>query len=173
MSRKSIFCSLILVYILIYTTYNLRVALSMENVSKVIDDFDIPKLIIVGVGLFANVVVFLILVNLSWFFTSIGLTYNRGEKLADHQGIKKLDYYIIYFSIYSLHFAILIFLALFNWGDIINNFASTLKMMNVIVVIITFLTLIVYMYRCKVLTKISFVSILILNIINIGYSILS
>lgn len=170
MNKKTIFLLIFLIYISVYTLYNLQVVTSMMNTNPGIQKLEIPKIIILSIGLLGNLFVLFFMINLNWMITSLGITINKGEDIHKYKHVKKIDYYIIYFSNYIINFILLFSIAIFQWETFVQDFNFILKFINIIIVIFTFSTLMFYMYKNKILTKFSLVGISLISMVNLGYT---
>ncbi|OLP65770.1 hypothetical protein BACPU_13880 [Bacillus pumilus] len=172
MNKKYILILIIIAYIFAYMTYSHQVALTIGDIANVINKFNIPKLLISSVGLAFNFFVIFIMVNLFWLFTSLGITFNKGENLKDYE-VKKADYFIVFFGVYSLHFAILTLSSIFLGETISAEISGLLKYSNITVVFVTFIIVMWYQFKKNILTKISTISITTLTIINVAYTLIT
>jgi hypothetical protein len=170
MKRRTIFLLILLLYISIYSTYNLQIVSTLTSINETMQKIEISKIFVVLLGLIGNVFILLIMVNLNWLITSLGITLNRVENIDQYSNVKKIDYYIMYFGIYSLNFLLLIGIAIFQWSSFNQNFDYILRLVNTIIIILTFALIMLYMQRRKILTKFSIIGVSLLNLVNLGYT---
>jgi hypothetical protein len=162
---------LILIYICIFSFYNLSVASNYAELEGLLDSSSKATYIIYILGLFGNLFSIVISVNLAWLFTSIGAKYTYNQPLKDMDGPRKKDYYMIYFGLYLIHF---LFMIVINKGttlvDSLETFNKVLNVSNLTAIIIVFILTVKYMYSNNILNKISFSGILGLTIIGALFS---
>ncbi|MGR5980894.1 hypothetical protein ACT7DJ_35040 [Bacillus cereus] len=168
MNKKFIFFIITVLYLNVYSLYNYMVSNSFAN--EIIDKLNISFSIIIGIGLVFNLFTLVILVNLNWLATSLGITYVKGSSISEYTEINKADYYITYFIYYIIHFIVIIMILALNITNNLETFQFILKVSNIIAIILISITLGLYMFKRKALNKLSISGLVIINVGNLIYA---
>ncbi|MBY0040884.1 hypothetical protein H7U08_30845 [Bacillus cereus] len=168
MNKKIIFFIMTVLYINVYSLYNYMVSNSFA--SDFVNKLNISFIIIIGIGLAFNLFTLVVLVNLNWLATSLGITYIKGSSISEYTEISKSDYYITYFVYYTIHFIIITMILALNITNNLETFQFILKVSNIIAIILISITLGLYMFKRKALNKISTSGLVIINVGNLIYA---